>query len=189
MPWPIGCVPLNCAGSRPEEAGVSHRLLDPGFVASHLYKQRRKTRIEFGDFDDDNSPKIGSRNKRKLQEFDSSAEEKNPAGYQGDYGEMFKDLMPKERPGFLESLPNLPQYEPESDEFARDYQVGGAIRAALTAHGVHTVTHPTCDASRTPCHPGTGVPVRLACSDSRPWSCAGGSVGCGNRVALGGCRL
>lgn len=89
------------------EPGVTHALVEPG----------RATRVSFGDFP---SSRPAKRRRDGAPAKQESAGLREITGEKDDYEELFKDLHTPERPGFLESLPKLPQYEPDSDELADD---------------------------------------------------------------------
>ena len=89
------------------EAGIAHALVEPG----------RATRVSFGDFP---SARPAKRRRDGAPAKQDSAGLREITGEKDDYEELFKDLHTPERPGFLESLPKLPQYEPDSDELADD---------------------------------------------------------------------
>jgi hypothetical protein len=94
-------------GAGSGEAGVTHALVEPGSA----------TRVSFGDFP---SARPAKRRRDGATAKQESAGLREITGEKDDYEELFKDLHTPERPGFLESLPKLPQYEPDSDELADD---------------------------------------------------------------------
>ena len=113
-----------------DETGVAHTLLEPGFVPRPSARRSggSATRVAFGDFAPLDPADSGSGHaaKRKRREPGEpkrpGAEDQRRETYDGDYGELFKDCIVPDRPGFV--VPVLPQYEPESDELAKDNEVG-----------------------------------------------------------------
>ncbi len=97
-----------------DEAGVTHALLEPAFAAAAPARAARSgaTRVSFGDF-----PAAPPAKRRR---GDGPAGVREITGKKDDYEDLFGDLHTPERPGFLESIPELPQYEPDSDELADD---------------------------------------------------------------------
>ena len=102
-------------GAGEDEAGVAHALLEPSFAAAAPARTNPRsgaTRVAFGDFP--GAPPA------KRRRGDGPAGLREITGKKDEYEELFGDLHTPERPGFLESIPELPQYEPDSDELGDD---------------------------------------------------------------------
>lgn len=121
---------LSLRGGAPEAdegAGMATALLEPSLDAAHRARQALQavgTRVSFEDFSP--SKRDAHPAKRKRHERGGSGhpgEEDPSARAKGGYEKLFEDCYNPDRPGFLESLPDLPEYEPESDELAQDNEV------------------------------------------------------------------
>ena len=109
---------LRGGGGGPrEEAGVSQALLEPSFAAAN---PRRLRASEARDFDDELSSRGRGSTVKRLRRSDDSQSDGLGGFAAREFGELCMDMRTPERPGFLASLPALPQYEPESDELAQD---------------------------------------------------------------------
>ena len=103
------------------EAGVAQALLDPRYVAARGRRHSVGTHVSVGQFPTESSQQLGSArlSKRKRIEMvnaEDSPDLKDTPSDKGDYEKLFGDLHIPDRPAFLERIPDLPQYEPDSEE-------------------------------------------------------------------------